>query len=301
MSTPAIAQSLWIPMVEQNLFDPLLEKIRGALRDDSAFANGDTVVIPNAGAATQITVNRDSYPAAIAKRKDEPVSYNIKNIEADPILLQWAENQEINYNKAESILLDAIDGLGQRAGLEILRGLYASDTDYSITTTGSAVAAHAPGATGNRKSLSAYDLMKAAEVMDRNNIKGERFAFLDTVSYHQVLKELGFTANRLSEIESLNLNLPTIYSFNLIQIASPIPVQSNKTLRDVGSAGGTTDQVMNLCVSRPHTSYVIDGIYAPVTEDAASFGWIYSAAIRAGSKYRRTDKKGIVPIIQANA
>ena len=68
-----IAREVWLNMFEENLFDPSLQKIQQAIKDDSAFiwsgmGGGATVHIPNAGTAASITKDNDTYPVAAAKR-----------------------------------------------------------------------------------------------------------------------------------------------------------------------------------------------------------------------------------------
>ena len=40
----AVQREVWLNMIEQNLFDDLLTKVQGALKDDSAFIYSGTIV-----------------------------------------------------------------------------------------------------------------------------------------------------------------------------------------------------------------------------------------------------------------
>lgn len=302
-----IAREVWLNMFEENLFDPSLQKIQQAIKDDSAFiwsgmGGGATVHIPNAGTAASITKDNDTYPVAAAKRSDVINSYNLSNFEVGPIVVQWKDDMKNAVEQTESILRDQIQGLGERVGREILYGQYHYTSGLYVPTTGANVSAHSPAATGTRKAFLGADLRTGLGIMDRTKVPAnDRYLIIDTTMFWQLMTDIGYTAYRDQIAGLVNGMTFSLYGVTMIVLPQVLhSVVSTGAIREVTNAGATTDQAVALLVQKSCTSMAATDIFTNVVEAATGyFGGTYEASILAGGKYRRTDKYGVVPIIQA--
>jgi len=301
----ALAREVWLNIVEDNLFTPQLSQVQQAIKDDSAFVyqggGVTTVHIPNAGTKATVTKGNDTYPVAVTKRTDSDNSYTLYNYEVGPLVVQIKDGQLNSYEQTESILRDQTGGLGERVASEILIGQYHYTSGLYRATTGSDAPAHAPGGTGNRKSFIGADLRAALGILDKNKVgMNDRYLIVDSVMYWQLLTDLGYTAYR---DDSRNLGpdgkLLNLYGVTIIPMPTVVYATTAGVVRAYGDSGTTTDMSVALLVQKNCTSMAMTDIYTQMNEAATGyFGGTYEATVMAGGKYRRTDKYGVVPIIQ---
>lgn len=301
----AIPKEVWLGMVENNLFDDTLAKVQMGIKDDSAFvaAGGSVVHIPNAGTAATVTKSNDTYPVAVTKRTDNDNYYSLTNFEVGPVLVSWKDGKSASYEQTESILVDQLSGLGVRLGREILLGQYHYTSGLYVPTTGGNATAHSPSATGNRKVLLGADIRTALGIMDRTSVPtGDRYLYVDSTMYWQLMTDLGYTAYR-TDLAILGQTGMTdnILGIKIIMMPQVLhSVVSTGAIRAIDHAGATTDQAVALLVQKSCTSMAISEINGFADDSRAEyFGDLYSASVYGGGKYRRYDKYGVVPIIQA--
>ena len=301
----ALGREVWLNIVEDNLFSPQLQLLQQAIKDDSAFVYSgggvSAVHIPNAGTAASVTVGNDTYPVAVTKRTDSDNSYNLTNYEIGPVVVQIKDGALNSYEQAESILRDQTGGLGERVAFDIMRAHYHHSTGLYRLTSGADAPAHATGGTGNRKSFTGADIRAALGILDRTKVgMNERYLIVDSTMYWQLLTDLGYTAYR---DDSRNLNgegkLLSLYGVTIIPMPTVLYATNAGVVRAYGNAGATTDMAVALLVQKNCTSMAMTDIVANTNETATGyFGSTYEATIMAGGKYRRTDKYGVVPIVQ---
>lgn len=292
---------LWQAMVEENLFDnAAIKAVQAGLKNDGAYLNATSIVIPNAGAPAGITAGNNSYPVSIQQRSDLPLVYHLTNLEVEPVLVQYKEQMPLSYNKTESILNDALSGIGERAAREIITRLY-STSQTRVKTTGANAPAHAPSGTGTRKILTFNDVRSAvAELAKQNVPMNDLGLFLDTTMYFQLLSDLQKDGNYNFPEKAVGFTLPGINNLTVYPMTNVLFVQtSTYALRPIGHAGGATDFAAALLVSKSATSFAMDDVQVFAEEQKADYyGAIYSATTWLGGSYRRLDFKGIVPIVQ---
>lgn len=300
----ALAREVWLNIVEDNLFTPTLQQIQTAIKDDSAFVytggGVSTVHIPNAGTAATITKGNDTYPVAVTKRTDSDNSYSLSNFEVGPVVVQIKDGALNSYEQTESILKDATMGLGERVASEILISQYHFTSGLYRETTGANAPAHAPGATSTRKSFTGADLRAALGIFDKYKVPvTDRHLIVDSVMYWQLMTDLGYSTYR-ADLPGLTAGTTnTLFGVNIIMLPSVAYATTAGAIRAYGNAGTTTDQSVALLVNKNMTSMAMTDIYTQINEAATGyFGGTYESTIMAGGKYRRTDKMGVVPIIQ---
>jgi hypothetical protein len=300
----AIQKELWINEIQENLYRGL-EAIKLAATDDSAFVNGKTIHIPTAGAATAITKGNSTYPVSVSERTDSDNSYDLTNYEFGPYRIGWSDALQLSYDKTKSIVNDLTGGLSERVARELMIGWYHYTAGKYVATTGSSYAAHATAATGNRKGLTGADLRKAAAILDTQKIPmADRYLLVDNTMFWQLMDDMEYNAERVGVIGNGLQTAPgTPYGFTVIAMPAVIYATSAGVVREYGDAGATTDQAAALALHKSAASWALTDteVFEGLEKDPAYFGTLISGAIYGGGKYRRYDKLGIVPIIQANA
>ncbi len=295
----AIERELWSSVINENLYKTL-ETIIPAAFDDSELIAGKTVHIPNAGAPATISKN-PTLPLTAVQRTDVDHTYTVDTYAIAPSVVKYADTVQLSYDKLASVINDITQGLPERIRAELTINWY-TDGTYKVLTSGSSYGAHAPGATGNRKGLTTAELKAAAAILDAHKVPdGDRYLLVDTVMFYQLLDELGVTTYR-DAVVSKDSTTPTdpIYGFRIIKLPTVAYCTSAYAIRDYGNAGATTDHAIALAVHKSALSFAVGDVQ--VFEDEANpmyLGSVISGAILAGGKYRRSDKKGVVPIIQA--
>jgi hypothetical protein len=117
--------------------------------------------------------------------------------------------------------------------------------------------------------------------------------------YWQLMSDMGYNSTR-DDVQALSNG--TTFNWlgvNIVKMPTVVYATTAGVVRDYGNAGTTTDMAVALLVQKNCTSMAMTDIYTQVNEAATGyFGGTYEATIMAGGKYRRTDKYGVVPIIQ---
>jgi hypothetical protein len=295
----AVQNELWLKAAQENLYEAL-SKITPGATDDSDFLNALTVNIPNAGAPASVLKN-PARPLTVDERTDNVHNYNIDEWVIAPRLSPFKDNTQLSYPKLQSLINDVLGGLPERVMRELLINWY-TDNTYKVTTTGANYAGHAPAATGNRKGLTLAELMAAARALDNQKLpSGDRYLFVDTAMFYQLLDVIGITAYRdAALLNQSTLDLPKVAGFQIIPVTAVAYVSSTDVIRPFGHAGAASDNAVALAVHKSAVSFAVGDIKIFQTANDPIFaGDVVSGAIMAGGKYRRSDKKGVVPIIQA--
>lgn len=298
----AIQKELWIPEIQENLYKGI-EAIKVSATDDSAFVESKTVHIATAGAATAITKSNSSYPVTISERTDNDNSYDLTNYEFGPYRIGWTDQLQLSYDKTKSIINDLTGGLAERVAREMMISWYHYTTAMYVTTSGSSYTAHATGATGNRSGLTGKDLRAAAGILDAQLMpQSDRYLLVDSTMFWQLMDDLEYNADRISALPNGLVVAPgSPYGFTVIQMPTVVYATTAGVVRTYGHAGTTTDKAVALAIHKSAASWALTDVemFEGLDKDPAYFGALISGAMYGGGKYRRYDKKGVVPIVQA--
>lgn len=144
--------------------------------DHSAFLNGKTIHVPNAGHPATITRNPTTFPRSVSSRTDVDLSYDIPLYTIDPIRIGRAEEVELSYNKRESVAAEARMALSERVAIDII-DTWAKAAKSNITA---------------KKGEDAKVWIKAvAKNFDDNKVPAEgRYIMLSTKAYYEFLDTL---------------------------------------------------------------------------------------------------------------
>ena len=300
----ALSKEIWQTDIVANLFadDSFLSKAQNA---DMYVLAGKVVHKPQAGTQSSVTKNRAVLPAAAVKRTDDEITYSLDEYTTDPRLISDAEKIELSYDKRQSVIKEDQSNLSNIVASDMIYRWSPTLASSMIRTTGAAIPAYLPGATGNRKGILIADVSNAAFLMNSQNVpQTGRYCLLDAWMYKQLMDQMTATAQRdfLSTANAATGVLGQLYGFSFYQrslgakydnSATPIPQWWN-------TAGAATDNAAGLflqqdCVERAlGTVKVFDN-----PGEAIYYGDIMSFLVRASGRFSRLDQKGIVALIQA--
>ena len=297
----ALQTEIWISSVVGALFadNSFLSKSV----DHSQFVDNKRVHVPNAGSASGVEKNRQTYPAAVHQRTDVDLDYEIDTYTTNPIYLRNAETIELSYDKRESVLSQDRAELHEAIASGILkRWAPSGDVKRIFNTSGKAAVAYVPAATGNRKKLTKADVMAVMTQFNKDNVPSEdRYLLLDAIMYTQLLEDLTTQESQafFACADPANGVLGKLLSFNVMQ-RSEVLVFEGTTAKEVGETPKAADNAAALAWHKNSLSRALGEVNMYGNEgDPTYYGDIYSFEARAGGSPIRHDKKGVAVIVQS--
>lgn len=299
----AIQKEIWINSIVEGLFadNSFLTK---AFNADEFVNQGKTVHIPNAGAPSKVVKNRNTFPAEVKSRTDIDLTFDLSNYSTDPIKINLAEEVELSYNKRESVLRQDKAELHNAISEGVLFEWLPASAN-TIKTTGDAVKAHTPSATGNRKALVKADVLKLMTKFNVDDVPAEgRYLLLDALMYEQLLESL--TANEAqafhAAVDVKNGIVGKLYGFNIMMRSRVGLYATAGTKKEWSETGAATDNAAALAW---HTNSVCRALGEVVAREQLNspqyYGDIYAFEVRCGGRAMRNDVKGLVAIVQDSA
>lgn len=276
-----------------------------AVNADAYVLAGKVVHIPNAGGAPSVTKNRTSLPASVAKRTDVDVNYSLDEYTSDPVHIPDAETVELSYDKRSSVLSETKNAQYENIAANVLVNWAPDSAAQILRTSGSAVAAHTPSATGNRKAFGIADLKAAQKLMNSQNFpQADRYCLMDADMYDQFTASL--TATQYTDFsrayDEKSGILGKLFGFTIMMRSSVLVFDNAATpvVKAFGASGAAADNAAALCWHKSAVERAIGDVkFFENVGDATYFGDIYSSLIRMGARKRRNDKKGVIAIVQA--
>lgn len=301
----AIQREIWQDHIEGNLFKNN-EFLLASTDAGQYVLQGKVVHIPQAGAGANVEKNRTTVPATVIKRDDNDVTYSLDEYTTDPILIPGAEAMELSYNKRESVLYEYESSLRQVTADNLLQEWAPSIGGNIIRTTGTAVSAHLPSATGNRKKLLTTDLKNAQLQMNKQNVPLEdRYALLSADMLQQLTDGMDLTAYRdySNAYDAKNGILGMLYGFKIMMRSTVLRYDNSGTpaLLELEDDAATTDNDAVLCWQVNAVERAVGQIsFFEQLGHPQFYGDVYSLSVRMGGRKRRNDEKGIIAIVQAS-
>ncbi|MFC5408013.1 phage capsid protein [Larkinella bovis] len=298
----ALEKEIWQTDIVGGLYkgnDFLLKSINA----DQYVLAGKVVHIPNAGTGSGATRNRSELPATVTKRSDTDITYALDEFTSNPILIPNIDAIQLSYDKRQSVIAEDMATIRQLVAEWVLRNWAPTTAAQYLRTTGAAIAAASPSATGNRKGLTKADLKKARLAMNKQNIPEEgRVALIPSDQMDFLLDD----SDLMKRDKSLELDvkggvIAKLYGFELMERSTTLTYTNASTpvVKDPGAAGATTDNMATICW---HPT-VVERAMGTVEMfeklgDPTYYGDIYSFLLMMGGRQRRADGKGIFAIIE---
>ncbi len=232
---------------------------------------------------------------------NEIVTLNL--LATNPTRMGDQEELEVAYDRRASILSLHSSVLDQMAASSALAKMSAAGAGYTIRTTGAAQAASLPGMTGTRKRVTKEDFINAMELLDRTDMKGQRYALLPATMYSQLLKIDDFvsyekTGNTTALAKGM---LGEIMGLKIYKRSTGANFSAALAPKAVGSALAATDHESALFWIADAIGRVEGAPKMYLNEAQAQYlGALANGAVRFGVKLLRTDKKGVVALVQDN-
>jgi hypothetical protein len=306
----ALQKEVWIQDIQENLYQGNEFLTRSV--DDSGYISSKTVHLPQSGALASITVNRSSLPASIAQRTDTELTYSMSEFTIDPTLITDIDSLQVSYDKRMSVLRDHLNGLQDAVASTTLYAWAPSGTASRVvsTTGASSSTALAPAVVAGRKAITLADIANARAILDKDNVpQTGRILVIPSDMYNGQILAID---NLMIAQNYGSANLPTgvvkqIYGFDIYIRPAVLVYDNAQTLKTLNSNGvaaspAATDMLAALAYHPNYVSKALGSIKAFANEDKAEYyGSIFSALVMHGAKYRRTDLKGVVSIIQVAA
>ena len=306
------------PIPVQVFRDYIIEKLRKvnpflafAIIETAFVLGGAVVHIPNAGASPTVVKNRSTFPATAVQRTDSFVTYALNVFTTTPTFVTWHEENEISYDKTDSVLNDHVQTLMEAVGDDILyawvTGIKSDGTADSIPaaniikTTGAAVAVTEDGQTGTRKAFTYTELANAQAKMNKMNVpKSDRYALLESYQYQQLINSL--SSNQMAAFQQTadiaNGIVGRLAGFNILERSSVLAFNDNVPVAP-GTALSATSCLGAMCWQKDSVALALGDIKPFQDDDNPQYyGDIFSAAVKAGGRCRRKDWAGVIAIVQ---
>lgn len=295
----SVRKEAWMKSIEDNFYSEwgILNKLG---KDDSIYSDNKTVHIPNAGAVSDVLVDNVNYPVAVTERNDEVVSYDMTSFQMKPIRVGKYDVDALTYAKSTSVIHDLTNGLGERVAKGLIQSWYIGKvTGKHVVTSGALEAADAPGATGTRKAITTADVTKAAKILDKQNVPvSGRILLLNPTMFYQ-LHDSVIEKFDINDNDGLMMFNKPFLGFQVVMSNLLPHAETTGAIRAVDHAGAATDIAVGYAYQKDQVSMAKGQTTVYDNSDRAEYyGDILSAETWAAGKYRRFDKKGIVPILQ---
>jgi hypothetical protein len=299
-----VAVEIWVDYIMGNLFKDN-SFVNFCYNESQNVLGGSVVHIPQAGAKPTVVKNRNSYPATAVRRTDTDITYPLDVYTTDPTHIPKAETMEISYDKMGSVLDEHLESMSETIADHLLFSWAPTSSANILRTTGSAILAHLPSATGNRKKLVKEDLKRAQSLMNKQGIaKADRYALIPEDMYQQLTEDStlmardGVNGGELSLKDGVVLRL---YGFNIISRATTVAYTNAGTPvpKAPGAAAAATDNDSVICWQKNAVAKAQGTVeFFENQKDPQYYGDIYSILVKMGGRKRRDLGEGVVAIVQ---
>jgi hypothetical protein len=298
-----VIRILFSQLIESNLF-PENEFYKQSRLDAGFNPNAASVEIPQAGSVPTISKNPSSFPLAVGARTDDKKTYVIDQYATLPIQLQDLNQLVTSYDKRADIMRDHLLALNTRLAEEILFGWAPTAGTQILRTTGSARAAGAPGATGNRKAIVYADIVAVHKKFNSQDIpQSGRMMVVSANLYADLLAIDNFiTFDKIGSGQALVTGaVGMLLGFNVF-LRSSTTIYDNAGTPQPKAVGAATAVTDNESIIAWHPFFVRRAEGSPITYvnpgQAEYLGTILNASVRAGGTSARTDEFGVVALVE---
>ena len=311
----AVQKEIWEKDIEEAIF-----KDNGFLKfcknETENVIGGSVVHIPQSSGPGAVVKNRAVFPAAIRTRVDTDVVYVLDNYTSDPVKIPYIDKYELSYDKRNSVLGEDKNNLVQNAAEGILYNWVTSPLDGTViipdtrilSTTGAAVLAANPGATGNRKAYSLTDLQTLQTKLRTENrwFEGKMNYLASPSAVAQMFPaDSVITATYMNQVSPAERAMGLIaraQGFNIWSRSSVYTVGSNGVIKAPGAVTATDDNEASIAWYSESVEMAFGEVYMFAQMDAPTeYGDVYSFIVRIGGRARRSGYEGIYLMQQAPA
>ena len=294
--------TIFIPEFEDNLYQAF-DPIRVFAKQDPVGAGAKTVNIPSAGALSYANINSAAtYPRDGITRADTAQTYELTNIEIDPIRIgNWEEFSQ-NANLRQSIFADITGLLGQYAIRTILNGFWSTASGYDYVTTGSTAYTNRHGET-TAKQMTLTDVANVARLLDLQKVPrdNERYLVLDPEMYAGLVAQMaqaGWLDVAATAFQTGTI--PMVHGFKVIMLPEvAIATGSNNSVVAIGTTAAATHLNVGYALHKNFVGFAASNVNLFLQENSPEYyGAVISGSFYAGGKYRRATPVGCITIYE---
>ncbi|MGP1526386.1 MAG: hypothetical protein ACTTIA_02510 [Candidatus Cryptobacteroides sp.] len=298
----ALQIQIWVKAIIEMLFADNSFAARSI--DHSEFVEGKTVHVPNAGDGPGVEKNRSTFPATVTQRQDVDLYYDIDEFTVDPVRISNAEEVELSYSKRESVIGSSRRKLADKIYSDLIYKWIPAGVSV-VKTVGGSVAAHLVDATGKRKAMTKAVVEQVQIMFDEWDIPEEgRFMLLDARMYNQLKNSLtdAETVHFLAGADPVKGVIGEYAGFRFYKRSKVAKATAAGVIKEWSAVNTATDCAAGLawqedCVSRA----LGDSVLYDDEKNPLYYGDVISFLQRAGGSCIRSDKKGVVLIMQDTA
>lgn len=268
-------------------------------RQDQVDEGFSKVQVGNAGTVPDLHVDPTVFPLTVRERADTIVEYTLREFATAPDLVRWANQFTLDYDKGKEILEDHKQ--------VVLKGFadYTLDAWYhtwDVKTSGSNRVATAPSATGNRKAVTAADVLDVLAKMDRDNVPddGGRYALLPPAMYQDIVALADFDLTRYLQTDLIRKGiLGEIYGVKIMK-RSATPVFDNAFAKKaIGAAAATTDNLSAIFWHKDFVRFGHSKVQVFMNKGRGDYlGDTMNVTIAGNGAVNRTDLVGTYTLVQ---
>lgn len=315
----AITVEIWQNHIEEEIFKDNTF-MRKSFNADEYVVGGKIVHIPQSGGSGNVVKNRTTVPATVRKRTDTDIVYVVDEFTTDPVLIPDADTKELSYDKRNSVLGEDRDKLVNVVAEEVLwnwthspavgtYGASALPAGNYLATTGAAVPASAPSATGYRAAATLVDLQRMRTKLKNKNrwFEGKMYCLITPQMEAEMFPaDSMITATYMGQVTEKERREGIMYKaqgWNIMTRSSVLRYDiSDAGLVAPGEVGAADHSEAALFWYDGAVELAFAGVEAFFKlRDPQFYGDVYSFLTRMGSRARRADYAGVEVLYQANA
>lgn len=253
-------------------------------------------------------VNPTKFPLETYTEEDKKKTYRADLIATEPQLVTDLNQALVSYDKRAAKLRKHENTLKKELAVRILNGWSPTKGDFIRQTTGSTSrAAHAPGATGNRKRITKADILYFFTMFNDLNIPLEgRRAYFPAHMFEDLLLIEEFVRADARGVNNIISNgaVGKILTFDIFLggLAQVYTEDSTPVKKAIGAAAATTDNLSALFFYDKAVRYCKGNVKVYINPDRGEYlGGTMNAAIRGGGTISRLSEIGVGALVEDNA
>jgi len=296
----AVNKEVWLPAIEDNFYSEW-EILNRLGKDDSMYVDAKTVHIPNAGSAGTLAKNNTSYPVSAVERTDGTNDYDINSYQMPPVRVGHFDTKDLTYDKSVSVVTDHVGRIGEYVKFDIFTTWYHGKTagKYVETSGTDTETSEAPSSTATVKVLTIEDVKKAKRILDKQKTPVTGRILLLPPSMFDQLHTSVIDNYTINDNDGLMMFDKPLFGFTVVMQPEVVNTTSAGVVRAYGHDGAATDLEVGLAYQKDQVSFARSEVKVYETENAPGYyGDVIEAETWANGKYRRTDKQGVVAILQ---
>lgn len=271
--------------------------------DDGAYLDGKTVRKGVAGDDPTVVTNPTSFPLTVFENVDDNLDYDISRHATLPQRIDNEQELILSFAKRQTVVNAHARVLDVKIAEEMVYNWQPTVAGNLLDTTGAMVTGSLThkGATGTRRAITLADIIKACELLDRQDANGDRYGLINSIQYSQLLQIPDFVDyNKTGRSGLLEKGIiGEICGVKLYKRSSAGAFDTSKAKKKISAVTAATDKGGLLIWDSSLVTRAKGPVKVYWNPDKGEYlGGILNMEIRAGGSIRK-DGIGVVAIVEA--